>query len=177
MNDSSKKLKTISFVALFASLTAVGAQIAIPIGNVPITLQMFFVFLSGLMLEPFEALLSMLLYILLGGIGLPVFANFSGGISYLVGPTAGYLWAFPLSSFLLSWLRHKIGVILSGILSLGTVYFFGWFVLGIHLNSFQKAFFVGVLPFILIDIVKLFAAYLVAQRLVKFLGGNEYGKA
>ncbi|WP_448374599.1 biotin transporter BioY [Fervidobacterium sp.] len=177
MPNSSKKLRTVTYVALFASLTAVGAQISIPIGSVPITLQMFFVFLSGLLLSPFEALLSMLLYILLGGIGLPVFANFSGGISHLVGPTAGYLWAFPLSAFLLSFLRKKIGFVFSGVLSLTTVYCLGWFVLGIYLNNFQKAFMVGVLPFVLIDTIKLVIAYFVAAKVEKFLGGTEYENA
>jgi len=62
---------------------------------------MLFVFLSGFLLGPVEAMTSMLLYLTLGAVGLPVFANFSGGIAHLVGPTSGYLWAFPISAFLL----------------------------------------------------------------------------
>lgn len=85
------KLRKIANTALFSALTAVGAQIAIPVGNVPTTLQMFFVFLSGFLLSPFEAMTYMLLYLTLGALGLPVFANFSGGIAHLVGPTSGYL--------------------------------------------------------------------------------------
>jgi biotin transport system substrate-specific component len=170
------KLRKIANTALFAALTAVGAQIAIPVGNVPITLQMFFVFLSGFLLSPFEAMTSMLLYLTLGALGLPVFANFSGGIAHLVGPTSGYLWAFPISAFLIAQLRRKFNTVLSGIVGLVVVYIIGWIVLGLHIGGYRKAFIVGVIPFVLIDFAKLFFANLVALKIDKVMRGKEYGQ-
>lgn len=166
----------IVLIPLFAALTAVGAQIAIPIGSVPVTLQMLFVFFTGFMLKPYDALISMLLYLSLGAAGLPVFANFSSGIQHLVGPTAGYLWAFPLAAFLISYFK-KINPILAGILGLTVVYLLGWTVLGIFIKNFAKAFMVGVLPFIAIDILKMFIALYAWKKVERIIGGMINEKA
>ena len=90
------KALSVAVIPLFAALTAVGSQLSIPFGAVPVTLQMFFVFLAGYMLKPLDAFISMLLYLVLGAIGMPVFANFSAGFMYLVGPTSGIYWHFRL---------------------------------------------------------------------------------
>lgn len=172
-----RNFKRLTTIALFASLTAVGAQISIPIGSVPITLQMFFVFLAGFTLNPFDAFLSMLVYLVLGAVGLPVFANLSGGIIHLIGPTSGYLWAFPISAFVISWLSRRTNAILSGLLGLVVVYLIGWTVLGFHIGSYKKAFLVGVLPFIFLDALKLAMSYFVALKTRKILGGSAYGQA
>lgn len=166
----------IVLIPLFAALTAVGAQIAIPIGSVPITLQMLFVFLTGFVLKPYDALISMILYLVLGAAGLPVFANFSAGFQHLVGPTAGYLWAFPLSAFLVSYFK-KMNSILAGILGLTVVYLLGWTVLGLFIKNFAKAFMVGVLPFIGIDLVKMFLALYAWKKVEKIIGGTVNEKA
>ncbi len=164
------RAKRVAFIALFTVLTAVGAQISIPLGAVPITLQMLFVFLTGLLLEPLDALLSLVLYLLMGAIGLPVFANFSGGLSHLFGPTAGYLYAFPISAFVIAFLRKKVNSYISGIVGLVIVYLLGWFVLGYKIHSFQKAFLVGVAPFILVDAVKMIVAVVISKKLERILG-------
>lgn len=160
----------IVLIPIFTVLTAVGAQISIPIGSVPVTLQMLFVFFAGFMLKPCDALISMLLYLSLGAAGLPVFANFSAGLHHLVGPTAGYLWAFPVAAFFISYLK-KVNQILAGIFGLLVVYIFGWIVLGFFIKSFVKAFMVGVLPFIAIDLVKMFIALYAWKKADKVLGG------
>ncbi|MFN6992380.1 MAG: biotin transporter BioY [Fervidobacterium sp.] len=165
-----EKITNLTLVALFAVLTAVGAQIAIPMGSVPITLQMFFVFLAGFVLKPIDALLSMIVYVTLGAIGIPVFANFSAGIQHLVGPTAGYLWAFTLSAFIISLLK-KINPFMAGLIGLSVVYLLGWLVLGMHIGNFSKAFFVGVVPFIALDLVKMILSLIVSEKLIKILGG------
>ncbi len=165
-------------VALFAALTAVGAQVSIPIGEVPITLQVLFVLLSGLLLDPKSALLSQIFYLFLGALGFPVFAGFKGGFAHLYGPTAGYLWAFPLSAFLVSYLcfgkrgyLFKVLVALSGV---GLIYLLGWFRLGIFLNgNFFKAFQIGVLPFVGIDIVKALVAVAVAEKVIVFVMARQ----
>lgn len=166
----------IVLIPIFAALTAVGAQIAIPIGSVPITLQMLFVFLTGFVLKPYDALISMILYLVLGAAGLPVFANFSAGFQHLVGPTAGYLWAFPIAAFLISFFK-KVNPILAGITGLLVVYLLGWTVLGITIKNFAKAFMVGVLPFIAIDTVKMFIALYAWKKVDKVIGGMIDEKA
>lgn len=166
VTKSGDKTLRIVMIPLFVALTAVGSQLSIPFGTVPVTLQMFFVFLAGYMLQPFDAFMSMLLYLVLGAIGIPVFANFSAGFMYLVGPTSGYLWAFPLAAYVISALKSK-NLFVAGLVGLFLVYLLGWFILGISIHTFQKAFLVGVLPFIAFDVGKLFVAIYACKKLYK----------
>ena len=80
--------------SLFASLTAVCAWISIPIPPISFTLQTFAVFLTLAVLGGKWGTVSILLYLLLGVVGLPVFAGFRGGISALLDATGGFLWGF-----------------------------------------------------------------------------------
>ena len=83
----------------FAALTAAGAQIEIPNSPVPFTLQTLFVLLSGALLGPRLGTVSMLAYLGAGAAGLPVFSSFGFGVARLLGPTGGYLLAFPAAAF------------------------------------------------------------------------------
>lgn len=85
-------------VPLFALLTALCAQVSVPMTPVPMTLQSFAVVLSGLVLGARGGAAAMGLYLLLGGVGLPVFSDGGSGMAALTGPTAGYLIAFPLAA-------------------------------------------------------------------------------
>ena len=87
-----KKAHVYAIPAIGAALIAVLAQITLPIGPVPFTLQNFAIGLIATVFRPREAVLSVGLYLLLGAIGLPVFAGGGAGLQALVGPTAGYLW-------------------------------------------------------------------------------------
>ena len=89
-----KKSFTVILPAVGAALIAVLAQITIPIGPVPFALQNMAVGLVATIFHRKEALLAVTLYLLLGAIGLPVFAGGSGGLQALVGPNAGYLWFY-----------------------------------------------------------------------------------
>ncbi len=88
--------KKLSLIALFAALTAMGAFIRLPLWPVPITLQTFFVILSGLVLGAPAGAMSQTIYIIVGLIGLPVFSG-GGGPSYLMKPSMGYLIGFLLA--------------------------------------------------------------------------------
>lgn len=163
------KAKDIAYPSLFAALTAVGAQIAIPIGTVPITLQVLFVLLSGFILGSRLGFLSQLIYLLMGSLGLPVFANLSGGFAYIYGPTGGYLIAFPLAAFLVGFLSERqetfLNYTLAMLLGILVIYLLGWFRLGIFMGGdFKKAFIVGVAPFVIIDLIKGGIAIIVAKR-------------
>ncbi len=92
----------------FAILTAISAQISIPIEPVPLTLQTVAIFLIALVLPLKYALLSIIFYILMGLVGLPVFANGRSGISVLTGPTAGFIFGFPVVAIVLSYLTRDI---------------------------------------------------------------------
>ena len=88
-------------VGMFAAVLAVISQISLPMPTgVPITIQVFVVALVGAVLGSRLGTTATLVYVLLGAIGLPIFANFSGGISSIVGVTGGYIWAWPIMTWL-----------------------------------------------------------------------------
>jgi biotin transport system substrate-specific component len=89
----------LALIAVFAAFVAAASYLAaIPLGgaNVPLTLQSFAIVLTGLVLGPVRGFLATALYLLLGLIGLPVFAEHSSGAAVFTGPTAGYLYTFPV---------------------------------------------------------------------------------
>ena len=100
------KVKEMILCALFAALIAVGAFIKIPISIVPITLQTFFVILCGLLLDKKLAALSIAVYVIIGLLGIPVFANGSGP-AYVLQPSFGYLIGFIVAAYLCGWLSKK----------------------------------------------------------------------
>lgn len=89
--------KELTLTGMSAALLAVISQISIPMPTgVPITIQIFGVALTGIILGHRLGFLATLVYILLGAVGLPIFANFNGGLSALLGFTGGYIWAWPI---------------------------------------------------------------------------------
>lgn len=92
-------IRDITYIAIFAAIIAILSQISLPIGPVPFTLQTFAVPLAGIILGRKRGTISTIIYLLLGCVGVPVFAGFTGGIQNLVGPTGGFLLGFPLYAF------------------------------------------------------------------------------
>src|SRR5215216_5325541 len=94
--------------ALMAAVTAVAAQITIPLpfSPVPFTLQVLAVILSGLLLGPRHGALAQAIYILVGAVGAPVFAGFSGGLGVILGPTGGYIVSYPIAAALAGLAAH-----------------------------------------------------------------------
>jgi len=103
------KLNGMVFAALFAALTAAVAwfKIPLPFTPVPITLQTLVVLLSGAMLGPYYGAISMILYLTVGAIGLPVFAGGGSGLGALLGPTGGYLFSYPIAAFVIGLIIKK----------------------------------------------------------------------
>lgn len=94
-NRSNISTKTVIFTGMFVAVLAVLSQLSIPMpSGVPITLQTFAVALTAYVLGVKTGVIAMVIYILLGVIGVPVFAEFSAGIGVLVGMTGGFLWGF-----------------------------------------------------------------------------------
>jgi len=170
------KLKTDGMIlcALFAALTGVGGLIAIPLPftPVPITLQTFFTFLAGAILGKYLGALSQLIYILLGVVGLPVFAKGSSGIGVLLGPSGGYLLGFVPAAFLVGWILEKKEkpplelIVLAMIVGLLAIYLpgVGWLMWVTRL-SLVKALFLGALPFLPGDGVKIVVGALIVRKI------------
>lgn len=151
-------------VVAFSWLTALAAQVTIPLPftPVPITGQSFAVLLTGLLLGPRLGALSIGLYLLQGGLGLPFFKGGSGGLNYLFyTATAGYLWAFPVAAAVTGWLAERgwdrhVGTAMAA-MALGSFVILtgGWAWLAIVSQSATRAFELGVLPFLLGDVIKI----------------------
>jgi len=159
-----------------SALIAIAAQIAIPIPftPVPLTLQPLAVLLVGVVLGSARGAAAAALYILEGISGLPVFAQGHGGLVWLAGPTAGYLFSYPLAAWTAGWFSERgwgssVTRAMAGMLfALAVIYAGGWSWLALIAGP-QAAFTMGIVPFVVADIVKiaLGAALLpYAQRLV-----------
>ncbi len=99
--------QSIALITLFAALTGVGGWIRIPTPVVPVTLQTFFVYLAGDLLGPRRAAWSQLVFLALGLLGVPIFAE-GGGLGYVLRPTFGYLASFPAAAWITGKLSEKI---------------------------------------------------------------------
>ncbi len=166
------KNKTVDLVliSLFAVIIALCAWIQIP-ATVAFTLQIFGVFSALLLLGGKRGTAATALYLLLGAIGLPIFHGFTGGIGIILGPTGGYLIGF-LAIGAAYWLitkkageglKAKILALLTGLLlcyALGTL----WLSASAKI-SLSSAVIIGVLPFVLPDLIKLSLAVLLADKL------------
>ena len=164
-------IRDISVAATFTALTAVMSQISIPLPfcPVPITLQIFAIYLSSIILGSRLATLSQIIYLLLGAVGVPVFSHFSGGFQSIVGPTGGFLISFPIVAFIVGKISEKdMGIIslsLGLIISLIFCYSIGVLQLSfVTKMPIKKSIMVGAVPFIPLDIVKIFIAYLIGIK-------------
>ena len=169
-------IKHMTLIAMFASLTAILSQISIPLPftPVPINLAMLSVFISGGVLGGKKGAISQLIYVALGAVGVPVFAQFTAGISRLFGPTGGYILGYVLSAFLIGFLFEKfkrsiINISIVLIIGLLTCYAVGtaWFMF-VTKNSFYTSMAYCIIPFIPGDILKITASAFFLKKLNKF---------
>lgn len=167
-------LKPLIFAALFAALTAAVAPFKIPLGftPVPITLQTLVVLMSGAMLGPYYGALAMILYVVVGALGLPVFAGGGSGIGAILGPTGGYLISYFIAAFVIGkylWARKNpkyldyviamiAGTIIIYVLGAG----WGMVVTGLGIVAIIAGW---VLPFIIGDTIKLLAAAYISKNI------------
>lgn len=178
MNTMAKKTQRINtrdlvITGMFTAVICVLSQISIPTQPIPFTLGLFSIFLTGALLSPRFAFLSVMAYLLLGAFGLPVFAGFKGGVPALVGMTGGYLMAYPLIA-LITALSYKlakkhtssngklfvpISLFLGMTVSLLLCYLIGtlWFTF-ITGKTFYVALTLCVFPFVLFDFFKIILA-------------------
>jgi len=158
-------VKDIILILIFTLLTAISAKLKIEIGTVPITGQTFAVLLSGALLGSKRGVLAQIFYLLGGLAGIPWFSR-GGGISYLMSPTFGYIIGFVLAAFVVGFLcergfdRKIDSAILAMFLGNVLIYFPGLLWLS-KFVGFGKVLEIGLYPFIIGDIIKLFLAALI----------------
>ncbi len=177
--DRSPLARDLIVTTCFGALTALGAQISfrLPFTPVPVTGQMFFVILSGLMLGSRLGAISQLQYLLLGLAGLPVFANFTAGPVALMGPSGGYLFGFVAGAYVIGLIRERgLGGRFSGTLSIAAgitaIYLLGVLQLSLVVcgGDLQRAFALGAVPFLGVDIAKAILALGVSGALARLPG-------
>ena len=167
------RLAMMTRAALMAAVTAVAAQIAVPIFPVPFTLQVLAVVLSGLLLGARYGALAQVVYLLVGAIGVPVFAEFRGGLGVLLGPTGGYLLSYPVAAAVAGLAagaartaprpRALLSSFLLGCVALAVIYAGGAVWLSVVTDlPLAVAVAQGVLIFVPFDLIKVALAALVA---------------
>lgn len=174
-----KKLKIIdlAYIGLSVAILAICAWISIPMGAVPITLQTMGVCIVAGLFGAKRGAIAVFSYLVLGAIGVPVFANFQGGIGYLAGATGGFAVGFLLSAIIIGIVCKKcenkpIFIVISMVVGIVACYGFGciWFAF-VHSNgaAFGAVFATCVVPFILPDIIKIAISALLVGKLKKFV--------
>ncbi len=176
-----KKLTTLdmAYIGLFACIMAICAWISIP-GEIPFTLQTMGVFLAVGLLGGKRGTLAVLVYVLLGAVGLPVFSGFTGGIGRLMGATGGYILGF-LASALIMWAVEKLlpnklwALVLGMVLGLAACYAFGtvWFLV-VYTKakgaiSLMAVLGMCVIPYIIPDLLKIALALVLTKTLKRFV--------
>lgn len=168
-------VRDMALCALFAALLAVGAWITIP-GPVPFTMQTFVIFVALGVLGGRNGTIAIMLYLLLGAVGLPVFSGFNGGLGALLGVTGGYLVGFVLTGLIYwlltallgqkAWVRlvaMALGLLLC--YAAGTVWFLVVYIRNTGMITLGAVLVKCVVPFLLPDGCKLALAWLITARL------------
>ena len=172
------KAKNMALCGLFAAVLAVCAWIAIPAGDMVITLQTFGIFLTLGLLGGKRGTVTIAVYLILGAVGVPVFSGFRGGLGALLGTTGGYIFGFMLTS-LVYWLITSVAdtpAIWLAAMVLGLLLCYGcgsiWYMTrylstdGITLGAVLLK---CVVPYLLPDGIKVTLAWLLTKRLKRFV--------
>lgn len=168
------KYKKLCLASLFAAFLSIVAPFTIPVGATALSLATFAVYITSFCLGK-TAVFSMVTYLILGAIGLPVFAGFRGGADVLFGPGGGYLWGYILCALIIGFSQSRFSnrkLFLSLYLIIGTVaiYITGTLqFLIITKTDFGAAFLACVLPFIPFDAIKILAAVLLSSKIKRTL--------
>lgn len=176
IKQSKLSVQDICIIAIMTAVTAVLAQISIPLPMmVPMTMQTFAVTLARILLGAKRGAVSMIIYLLLGAVGAPVFTGLKGGLQSLAGPTGGFLLSFPVMAYIIGKgieLRKKKGMF-TLLLIVGTV---SNYVVGVAMycvvmeSTVWTAVTACVLPFIPTAVIKAILAAALGLRLRDRLG-------
>ncbi len=176
----SRRTTTIAKVTLMTAFLMAASYIVIPLpfAVTAISLQTLAVNLIALLLSPLEAGTAILVYILVGAVGAPVFNGGQGGIGYLLGKTGGFFIGFLVAVILISLLKGKKYsipryILVTVCVGIPVIYIFaiGWMMVATGM-SLKAAFLAGCAPFLPLDAVKCVVASLIARPLLKVM--NQY---
>jgi biotin transport system substrate-specific component len=187
MNQRTSRTRSIVLCGLSIALLSVGAMIQLPLGPIPFTLQTLMLMLILLVLTPTEALVAVGGYLVLGAIGLPVFAGFKGGFGVLLGPTGGFLLGFLIAALLVGLLRTPLARRVRGLYTaaaldvlsivVATLVYYAagswWFVFSTG-ATLEAALAACVIPFLVPNILKAVAAFICAQPIRVALGRTPW---
>lgn len=160
MTKEQKRLRMMIVTALFAAIIGVMAQLTIPLPYVPITGQTLAIGLAATILGARFGTISVILYILIGATGVPVFAEFSGGLSKLVGPTGGYLVGFIPTAYVIGLFMEKTSftvknALIANVIGMFITLTFGTLWLSVAAGlSLTAAIAGGFTPFIVVGLIK-----------------------
>ena len=176
MSNRKFSIQDLCAVGIFTAIITICAQLSIPMPyGVPMTLQTFAVLLSGIVLGAKKGALSTLVYVLLGAVGVPVFANFTGGLGIVFGPTGGFILSFPLMALAagIGGSKNKKLLLVAGLVAGAALnYICGVLFFSLIMSAdIGTAITVCVLPFILTDIIKIVLAAVLGKRVS---GGRFY---
>ena len=162
--------RDICMMALFTALTAVMAQISVPMPlGVPMTMQTFAIMLTGMAIGARRGFFSILAYVLLGTAGVPVFAQLSGGMGIVFGPTGGFILSFPLMAWIVGMGAERGGVaaVVIGLFAGIVVNYAAGMLMFCMITgqSAEAAFMACVFPFIPTGVIKAVMAALLGTRL------------
>ena len=167
--------KNLSLMALMSALLCLLAAISIPIGPVPITLSIFIIYIISYVLDANSALISVFIYLLIGIVGLPVFASYKSGFGVIIGPSGGYLISYLIVVYISSYYNHKyyhnkILQLFAMFIALILCYICGtiWFSV-FKKSTFIESLFICVFPFIITDVIKIIAACILGNEIRKRL--------
>ena len=171
--DNSKILRSALAIIFGTGLLAISSKIQTPFTLVPATMQTFVILFLGMVLGYKLAAATVVLYLVEGSIGLPVFAK-GAGFAYLMGPTGGYLIGFILTTFFAGKIKIKndpIVIFIHLLFSVSAAYILGllglWNYMGLD-KSFNEVFLAGAQPFLLIEIYKILILTVLSKQIIKF---------
>ena len=173
-NTQNQLIKSLLIIFVGSLILTISAKIKIPFYPVPMTMQTFIVLFLGVSFGYKIALATVSLYLLEGILGLPVFSNSPErgvGLAYFTGPTMGYLIGFLSACFLASFVKNDdnyLSIFLKLIFSVSTIYILGILWLGTLIGWDKPILKLGVIPFLVAEIFKIFLLTLIAKKIIKF---------
>ena len=172
-NTQTKIIKSLLVILLGSIILAISSKIKIPFYPVPMTMQTFVVLLLGMSLGYKMALATVIVYLLEGLLGMPVFSNSPEkgvGLAYFTGPTMGYLIGFLFAAFFSGYLNFKTNILFifsKLVFSVFFIYFFGVIWLGILIGFDKPIFKLGVAPFIYAELFKILLLTFLANQIIR----------
>ncbi|MBR6514169.1 MAG: biotin transporter BioY [Clostridia bacterium] len=163
------KTKDTVICGVITAILCVISPIAIPVGGIPLTLSTLVIYIVAAVTRPYISVVSVILYIFIGMLGLTVFSGFSGGVTHILGPGGGFILGYiPLTVCIALFKRSKKGFVW-GIIA-GTVILYICGCTGYLINtdcSFKTMLSICILPFLPFDIIKIILSITISPKIIK----------